>query len=118
LNEFRANFVRFRQNQVQDSSTTNFGIPRIEIEGPGFNNGRLIFGAPRSDATPAIFNQRTFEIRNTLTQVVGNLAIRYGIEFRREASDNDLSGNARPLFTFPGLFNFANDAAVFESIGH
>jgi hypothetical protein len=117
INELRANFVKFTQNQIRDSRGTNFGIPRIEIEGPGFNNiGRLRFGAPRGDTTPAIFDQRTFEIRDTLAQVVGNHALKYGAEFRREISNNDLSGNARPLFTFVGLFNFANDAAVFESI--
>ncbi len=116
LNEFRLNFVQFKQNQIDDSSNTNFGIPRIEIEGPGFNGNRLRFGAARGDTTPAIFNQKTFEIRDTLTQVLGNHALKYGVEYRREVSDNDLSGNARPLFTFPGLFNFANDAAVFEEI--
>jgi hypothetical protein len=116
LNEFRLNLVQFKQNQIQDSSSTNFGIPRIEIEGAGFNGNRLRFGAPRGDTTPAIFNQKTFEARDTLTQVLGNHAIKYGAEYRRELSDNDLSGNARPLFTFPGLFNFANDAAVFEEI--
>ncbi|MBA2620589.1 MAG: TonB-dependent receptor, partial [Acidobacteria bacterium] len=114
LNEFRANFVQFKQNQVEDSTRTNFGIPRIEIEGAGFNNDRLRFGAVQSDTTPAIFNQKTFEVRDTLTQVLGNHAVKYGAEFRREVSDNDLSGGSRPLFTFPGLFNFANDAAVFE----
>ena len=116
LNEFRINFVQFKQNQIEDSSGTNFGIPRIEIEGPGFNGNRLRFGAERRDTTPAIFDQKTFEIRDTLTQILGNHALKYGVEFRREASDNDLSGQARPLFTFPGLFNFANDAAVFEEI--
>ena len=116
LNEFRLNFVQFKQNQIQDSSNTNFGIPRIEIEGAGFNSNRISFGAARGDTTPAIFDQKTFEIRDTLTQVLGNHAIKYGVEFRRELSDNDLSGGARPLFTFPGLFNFANDAAVFEII--
>lgn len=116
LNELRANLVQFKQNQIEDSNT-NFGIPRIEIEGVGFNNiGRLIFGAPRTDTTPAIFDQKTFEISDKLTQVVGNHALKYGVEFRREISNNDLSGGSRPLFTFPGLFNFANDAAVFEII--
>ena len=116
LNEFRVNFLQFKQDQIADSSDTNFGIPRIEIEGAGFNVNRIRFGAPRSDTTPAIFDQRTFEIRDTLTQVLGNHAIKYGAEFRREASDNNLSGQARPLFTFPNLFNFANDAAVFEAV--
>lgn len=116
LNEFRLNFVQFKQNQIQDSANTNFGIPRIEIEGLGFNENRIRFGALRGDTTPAIFDQKTFEIRNTLTQILGNHAIKYGAEYRREISNNDLSGQARPLFTFPGLFNFANDAAVFEEI--
>jgi hypothetical protein len=116
VNEFRLNFVQFKQNQIEDSANTNFGIPRIEIEGLGFNENRIRFGARRSDTTPAIFDQKTFEIRNTLTQVFGNHAVKYGFEFRREISDNDLSGNARPLFTFPNLFNFANDAAVFQEI--
>jgi hypothetical protein len=116
VNEFRLNLVQFKQNQITDSSNTNFGIPRIEIEGLGFNENRIRFGAARGDTTPAIFNQKTFEIRDTLTQILGNHAMKYGVEFRREVSDNDLSGNARPLFTFPNLFNFANDAAVFEEI--
>lgn len=116
INEIRLNLVQFQQNQIQDSSGTNFGIPRIEIEGLGFNENRIRFGAPRGDTTPAIFDQRTFEIRDTVTQVIGNQVFRFGGEFRREISNNDLSGNARPLFTFPTLFNFANDAAVFEEI--
>ena len=116
VNEFRLNLVQFKQNQIEDSSGTNFGIPRIEVEGLGFNENRIRFGAPRGDTTPAIFDQKTIEIRDTLTQVTGNHAIKYGVEFRREVSDNDLSGNTRPLFTFPNLFNFANDAAVFEEI--
>lgn len=116
VNEFRLNFVQFSQNQITDSSKTNFGIPRIEIEGLGFNENRIRFGAPRNDTTPAIFNQKTFEIRDMLTQVIGNHAIKYGAEWRREVSINDLSGNARPLYTFVGLFNFANDVPVFEEI--
>jgi hypothetical protein len=116
LNEFRLNMVQFKQDQIQDSSETNFGIPRIEIEGLGFNENRIRFGAPRGDTTPAIFDQRTYEIRDILTQIFGNHVFRYGAEFRREISNNDLSGNARPLFTFPNLFNFANDASVFEEI--
>ena len=116
VNEFRANMVQFSQNQIDDSSETNFGFPRIEVEGLGFNENRIRFGAPRGDTTPAIFDQRTIEIRDMLTSVIGSHVLKFGAEFRREVSNNDLSGNARPLFTFPNLFNFANDAAVFEEI--
>ncbi|MEJ7699084.1 MAG: hypothetical protein WKF71_05480 [Pyrinomonadaceae bacterium] len=114
LNELRANFTQFKQNQIDDSSETNFGIPRIEIEGAGFNeSGRIVFGAPRSDTTPAIFNQKTFEIRDTLTQVIGNHAVKYGGEYRREFNDNDLSGNARPFYSFSRFVQFCQRRAAF-----
>ena len=116
LNEFRLNFVQFKQNQISDSADTNFGIPRIQIEGEGFNTNRIQFGAPAADTTPAIFDQRTYEARDTVTQIWGNHVLRYGAEFRREINNNDLSGKARPLFTFVGLFDFANDASVFEEV--
>ena len=37
-------------------------------------------------------------------------------EFRAEQNDDNLNGGARPLYTFAGLFNFANDAPLFYQI--
>ncbi len=114
LNEARFNVTRFALNQVESSAETNFGIPRIEIEGLPFD--RIRFGAPRGEASPGIFAQNTYEFNDTLSKVFGNHATKIGVSIRKEQDNNNLVGGARPLYTFSGLFNFANDAPIFESI--
>ncbi len=114
VNEFRTNFTRFSSNQVKASAETNFGIPRLEVEGLPFD--RIRFGAPRAETTPGIFSQNTIEVADSLTTVFGNHAVRFGGSFRREFNDNNLSGGARPLYSFVGLFNLANDTPIFEAI--
>ena len=114
LNQLRFNFTRFSFDGVALVFRTNFGIPLIEIESLPFD--RIRFGAERSESTPAIFAQNTFEFRDILNWVAGNHALKFGIEIRREQDNNNLAGGARPLYTFDGMFNFANDAAKFEAI--
>lgn len=114
LNEFRTNFTRFRSDQIAASSETNFGIPNIEVEGLPFD--RIRFGRGRAETTPAIFSQNTLEFSDTVTKVFGSHALKLGGVFRREFDNNELSGGARPLFSFVGLFNLANDTPIFEAI--
>jgi hypothetical protein len=113
-NEARFNATRFAFNEVVSSAGTNFGIPRIEIEDLPFD--RLRWGAPQSETTPGIFSENTFEFRDTFRWVRGNQAWSFGGERRWEQDNNDLSGGSRPLYTFAGPFNFANDAPLFEQI--
>jgi outer membrane receptor protein involved in Fe transport len=115
LNEARFNFTRFAYNEVESSRETNFGIPRIEIENL-LRDGRIRFGANQAETTPGIFKESTFEFRDVLSKVVGNHGLKFGGEFRRELNDDNLNGGSRPLFTFAGLFNFANDAPLFYQI--
>ncbi len=114
VNEARFNATRFAFNEVESSDETNFGIPRIEIENLPFD--RIRFGAPRAETTPGIFAQNTFEVRDTLRWVRGSMAWSFGGEHRWEQKNDNLGGGARPLYTFAGLFNFANDAPLFYSI--
>lgn len=114
VNEFRANLTRFGSNDFQLAETTSFAIPNIEVEGLPFD--RIRFGRRRSETTPAIFSQTTFEFSDTLTKVVGNHALRFGGLYRREMDDNSLIGGSRPLLSFVGLFNLANDTPIFMSI--
>ncbi len=114
VNEFRTNFTRFSSDQVKASSDTNFGIPRVEVEGLPFD--RIRFGAPRAETTPGIFSQNTLEIADALTTVFGSHAVKFGGSFRREFNDNNLGGGARPVYSFVGLFNLANDTPIFEGI--
>ena len=118
LNEARFNFTRFAFNEVESSSATNFGIPRIEIEDllRGSVGGRIRFGANQAETTPGIFAENTFEFRDVLSKVLGNHALKFGGEFRRELNNDNLNGASRPLYTFAGLGNFANDTPLFEQI--
>jgi len=114
VNEFRANLTRFRSDDLQLAENTNLAIPNIEVEGLPFD--RIRFGRQRSETTPARFSQNTFEFSDTITKVIGNHALRFGGLYRRELDNNELLGGARPLFSFVGLFNLANDTPIFESV--
>ena len=118
LNEARANFTRFSSNQVKDSISTNFGIPRIEVEGLPLNppGERIRFGAPQAETTPGVFAQNTFEVRDTLSKVLGNHGLKFGVEVRKEQNNNNLVGGARPVYSFVGLFNLANETPIFEGV--
>ena len=119
LNEARFNATRFAFNEVKSSSGTNFGIPNIQIEAfglPGPLNKVIQIGAPYSETTPGIFAENTFEFRDTLRLVKGSHSLSFGVEIRKEQDNNNLVGGARPLYTFGGLFNFANDTPLFYQI--
>ena len=113
-NELRFNATRFAFDEIASSSDTNFGIPRIEIETLPFD--RLRFGANWAETTPGIFAENTFELSERFSWVRGDQAWTFGGEHRWEQDNNDLSGGSRPLYTFAGLFNFANDAPLFYQI--
>ena len=114
LNEARYNFARFGFDEIASNPDVNFGIPRIEVEGLPFD--RIRFGAPRSEATPGIFAENTFNFRDTVSHILGRHALKYGGDIRWEQSNNNLAGGARPLYSFSGLWNLANGTPIFEAI--
>jgi hypothetical protein len=116
LNEARFNFTKFAFNEIESSSETNFGIPRVEIESLFRDGSRIRFGANQSETTPGIFSEKTLEFRDIVSNVRGNHGLKFGVEFRPELDDDNLNGAARPLYTFAGLFNFANDTPLFYQI--
>ncbi|MDP9269081.1 MAG: TonB-dependent receptor, partial [Acidobacteriota bacterium] len=117
LNEVRLNASRWAFNTVQSSSSTNWGIPRVEIQDLLINGfDRVRYGADRAETTPAAFAQNNYELRDTFSKVWGSHATKWGVEHRWEQDNNNLLGGARPLYTFQGLWNFANDAPIFELI--
>jgi hypothetical protein len=114
VNEARFNFTRFAYDEVASAQATNFGIPRIEIETLPFD--RIRFGAPQAETTPGVFSENQFEFRDVLNMVRGNMAWKFGGERRWELNNDNLNGGSRPLYTFAGLFNFANDTPLFYQI--
>ncbi|HEV8367509.1 MAG TPA: carboxypeptidase regulatory-like domain-containing protein [Pyrinomonadaceae bacterium] len=116
LNEARFNITKWGFDETQSNPDTNFGVPRIEIEGLLPDGNRLRFGAPRGENTPGVISERQFQFSNILTRVMGNMSWRFGGEYRLDLNDNGGTGGARPLFSFVRPWNFANDTPIFEAI--
>ncbi|MEO8650142.1 MAG: TonB-dependent receptor, partial [Acidobacteriota bacterium] len=113
FNEFRFNFNKWSFDEVTANADVDFGIPRVGVEGLPFNPIR--FGADRSEGTPGVFSESQMEFRDTFNWVIGNHSVKIGGEWRREKNANSLIGGARPVYAFSGLWNFANDAPLFEA---
>ncbi len=114
VNEFRVNFTRFNFNQIATSQNVDFGIPRVEVEGYSFD--RIRFGPPQGATTPAAFVENSFDIRDTLTKNIQNHSLRLGIDIIDEQNNNNLSGQARPIYSASLIWNFVNDTPIFEGI--
>ncbi|HKQ77240.1 MAG TPA: carboxypeptidase-like regulatory domain-containing protein [Blastocatellia bacterium] len=115
LNEARFNATRFKIDQLKDATDVNFGIPRVEVEGLPIGD-RIRFGAVRGEGTPGVFAQNIFEFSDTLSKTRGNHAMKFGVVARKEQDNSNLSGGSRPVYSFSGLFNLANDAPIFEGV--
>jgi hypothetical protein len=114
LNQARANFTRYAFNQVQTNQQVNWGIPRVEVQ--GFPFGRIYLGAGWSTSEPGIQAENTIAFGDTLNQVIGNKTFKYGVDIIKEQSNNNLLGGSRPDIVFQYLWDFANDAPIFEQI--
>jgi len=114
INEARFNVTRWGFDETSSNPDSDFGLPRVEIE--GLYGDRLRFGAQRGLNTPGVINEKQFDIRDTLTKVFGNHAVKFGGEYRIDLNSNGEIGGARPLYSFVRPFNFANGTPIFESI--
>jgi hypothetical protein len=107
MNEARVNYTKWGFDEVESNPDTNWGIPRIEIEG-FLPSDRLRWGANRAANTPGTLNETQFNIRDTVAWVHGNHTTKFGGEYRRDSNINPGTGAQRPLFSFVGAWNFAN----------
>jgi hypothetical protein len=116
LNELRGNVTRFAENALRDGAgTINYGLPYINVQGMPFSN-TLNFGVQQGSTNPAIFAENTYGIRDQVTHTFGSHILRFGGDIRFEQDNDKLSGTTRPVYAMQGLWNFANDAPIFESI--
>jgi outer membrane receptor protein involved in Fe transport len=115
LNEVRLNFSRFAFNEVaSNKGIVNWGIPDAEIQDVFKSNRRIWFGAPQGENTPGILAQNTYGFGDTFSWALPKHALKFGFQYRKEQNNNNEIGFARPLYTFSQLWNFANDAPIFE----
>ena len=117
LNEARFNFTRFNANELDALGGGDLSIPRLQVQGFG---AAFTFGGPPSfginRGTPNNRTQNTYEVRDTVTFLRGNHAIKIGGEMRREQNNNNEVSEARPEFVFKSLLDFANDSVFFQNI--
>ena len=115
LNEVRLNFSRFAFDEVSSTrGIVNWGIPDVEIQDFLINGRRIWFGAPQGENTPGIVAQNTYGFGDTFSLAHGKHSLKFGFQYRKEQNNNNEIGFARPLYTFSYLWNFANDAPIFE----
>ena len=115
LNEARANYTRFADNQVSDTSgQVNWGTPGLYVQNYVFGNLDLSIRA--TPDTPAIFAENTYEGRDMITKIVSTHSIRMGVVYSADQDNDNLSGLARPNYAFQGIWDAANDAPLYEGI--
>ena len=112
LNELRGNFTRFKDDQLADGGgLVNYGIPEVHTEGLPIN--AIQFGVPQGDGSS--YAQNTYEISDLVTHSFGSHNLRIGIQLRREQDNDDIvSSHVRPVYSFRGPWNLANDAPIYE----
>ena len=115
-NEARFNFTRFSFNELAANPQTDYGIPRVEIQGLPISGQRIDFGAPQGSTSPGIFAENTFSFRDMVSKVYKQHAMRFGVEITREQNNNELLGSSRPDIVFQEPWNFANGTPIFEAI--
>lgn len=115
LNEFRSNFTRYFDNQIQDANgSVNYGLPFIDIQTIPGND--VQYGIAWSSTIPGIFAENTYEVRDAVTKVWGSRTVKFGGEYRWEQDNNNLGGKSRPGYSVQGPWNFFNNAPIFEEI--
>lgn len=112
VNEARFNYTQWGFDEFESNPQANFGLPRVEIENI-MQGSRLRFGARRIQVA---FDEKQYDFRNVLTKIVGNHALKFGGEYRRDLNGNNEKGFARPLYSFLQGWNFANGTPIFEEV--
>ena len=115
FNEARFNITRWGYDEVASNPDALFGLPRTQIEG-FWNDGRIRYGFPRDINTPGVINEKQLDFSDTFTNIVGNHALKFGAQYRRDLNTHDEVGGARPDFSFFRPWNFANGTPIFEGI--
>ncbi len=119
LNEARFGVTRWYWNEVTTNPQEPFGLPvdnvdnfgNINVLGSNSFANQLKFGAPG----PSIFNQTTYNIRDTLTWVHHSHSFKFGTDIYREQDNDQFPQNARPTYNFRNLWDFLNDAPYQET---
>ncbi len=110
LNEARFNVTRWYFNEIASNPQEPWGLPTATIDNMGSANVQP-FGAPG----PGLFNQTTYNIRDTVSTVQGNHSLKAGIDVYKEQDNDNEVGSARPTYAFRNIWDLVNDAPYQET---
>jgi len=115
LNEVRFNATRWSNNEYKINTQMNWGLPNMQIEDMPLS--RVIWGAPQGDNSPGIFGNNQFEFRDIVSKVRGRHGLKTGFTYAWVQDNNDyMFGDQRPIYTYHGLWEFANGAPIYEGV--
>lgn len=110
LNEGRFGLSGWAWDEFASNPQEPWGLPPANIDAAGAVNFQF-FGAPGF----SIFNQKTWNVRDTLTKVQGSHNLKFGADISRAKFLDEAPWSARPSYNFRNLWDFANDAPYHES---
>ena len=110
LNELRFGMHGWYWNEVTSNPQEPWGLPTDYVDGMG-NIGLASYGAPG----PSIFDQKSVNVRDTLSKVVGSHSLKFGADMSFERDNDQAPWSARPSYNFRNLWNLVNDAPYAES---
>ena len=116
LNEARVNAAGWRWNELADNPQEPYGLPTDNIK-PN-NNAATAIGSvvPQNFGAQglSIFDQWTYNVKDTLTKVHNSHTLKFGGEVTRLTFLDEAPWNARPNYFFNNMWDFLNDAPVQE----
>ncbi|HLH17224.1 MAG TPA: TonB-dependent receptor [Bryobacteraceae bacterium] len=110
VNEARLGLSGWAFDETKSNPQEPWGLPITNFDGAGPVAVQR-FGA----AGPGVFDQGTWNGKDTLSKVWGRHFLKMGGEYSRGHFLDDSAGSARPTFNFRNLWSFANDAPYQES---
>jgi hypothetical protein len=110
INEARFNVSGWDWDEVASNSQAPFGLPQAQIDSLG-TVAPQYFGPPG----PSIFNQKTYNAKDTFTKVWGSHSIKVGGDVSWIKFLDTAPYQALPTYNFRNLWDFANDAPYQET---
>jgi Carboxypeptidase regulatory-like domain/TonB dependent receptor len=110
INEARFNVSRWYFNELADNPQEPFGLPQDTVTGVPPAMNQIVFGAPG----PNVLYKTAYNVRDTVRKAWNRHYMKFGVDFYKDQNTQTQTGGARPVYNFNDLWDFANDAPVFE----
>jgi hypothetical protein len=110
VNEARIGYSGWKFNELDSNPQEPWGLPITTFDAAGSVSVQR-FGA----SGPGVFNQGTWNGRDSLSKVSGRHLLKFGSDYTRAHFLDESAGSARPTYSFRNLWSFANDAPYQES---